>query len=85
MAMRIVINSKEITNPFVRAIIGIVALAVAILLLLLILPLIGIAIAVSLGVILGIFAAILLVVFIGILFARPRKPKQAQLEKPKDK
>jgi preprotein translocase subunit SecF len=85
MAMRIVINSKEITNPFARAIIGVVALAVVILLLLLVLPLIGIAFAVSLGIFLGVFAAILLVVFIGILFAQPRKPKHVPLERPKDK
>lgn len=83
--MRIIFNRKEVTNPFARAIIGAVTIAVFILLLLLVLPLIGIAFALSLGIFLGVFAAIILILFVGILFSQPRKPNHLPLEKPKNK
>ena len=82
--MRIKINNKEITNPFARALIAVVALTVVVLMLLLVLPLIGIVFAVSLGIFLGVFAAMLAVVFIGVLFSKPRKANLTRLEKPKD-
>lgn len=83
--MRIVFNGKEVTNPFVKAIIGAVVIVVFSLLLILVLPLIGIAVAVSLGIFIWVFTAILLVLFLGILFYQPRKPNHVELEKPKDK
>jgi len=83
--MRIVFNGKEVTNPFAKAIIGAVAIAFFMLLLLLVLPLIGIAFAISLGIFLWVFAAILLVLFLGISFYQPRKLNHIPLEKPKDK
>jgi hypothetical protein len=83
--MRIVFNGKEVTNPFARATIGAVAIAVFVLFLLLVLPLIGIVFAISLGIFLWVFAVILLVLFIGISFYQPRKSNHVPLEKPKDK
>jgi ABC-type transport system involved in cytochrome bd biosynthesis fused ATPase/permease subunit len=85
MAMRLVVNGKEVTNPFARAIVWVVAIAVAILVLAIALPLIGITFAISLGVFLGLFAALLLILLIGYRFHRPNKPNEIPLDKPKDR
>ena len=85
MAMRLVVNGKEVTNPFARAILGVVAIALSILVLAIVLPLIGITFALSLGIFLGLFAAILLISLIGYRFHRPNKPNGVPLDKPKDR
>jgi ABC-type transport system involved in cytochrome bd biosynthesis fused ATPase/permease subunit len=83
--MRLVVNGKEVTNPFARAIIGVVAIVLSILVLAIVLPLIGITFALSLGIFLGFFAAILLILLIGYRFHRPNKPNGVPLDKPKDR
>jgi ABC-type transport system involved in cytochrome bd biosynthesis fused ATPase/permease subunit len=85
MAMRLVVNGKEVTNPFARAIVAAVAIALSILVLAIALPLIGITFAISLGVFLGFFAALLLILLIGYRFHRPKKPDRTPLDKPKDR
>lgn len=85
MAMRLVVNGKEVTNPFARAIVWVLAIALSILVLAIALPLIGITIAISLGVFLGVFAAILVILLIGYRFHRPNKPDCVPLDKPKDR
>jgi ABC-type transport system involved in cytochrome bd biosynthesis fused ATPase/permease subunit len=85
MAMRVVVNGKELTNPFARAIVGVVAIALLIPILAIALPLIGITFAISLGIFLGVFAAVLLVLFIGYRLHRPNKPNRVPLDKPKDR
>ena len=82
--MRIVINGKEITNPFALAIVRVLAVVLLSLLLVLVLPLIGITVALSLTIILAAMAAVLLVLWIGILWSRLRKPRRVPLAKPKD-
>ena len=85
MAMRLVVNGKEVTNPFARAILGLAAIALSILVLAIALPLIGITFALSLGIFLGVFAAILLILLVGYRFHRPNKPNDITLDKPKDR
>ncbi len=83
--MRLVVNGKEVTNPFARAVLGVVAIALSILVLAIVLPLIGITFALSLGIFLGVFAAILLILLVGYRFHRPNKPNGVPLDKPKDR
>jgi hypothetical protein len=71
--MRIVINGREITNPFVRILVGLLALAIFALLLLLFLPLLGITIAISLGMMMIFIAAVIAVACVSLLFSRRRK------------
>ena len=85
MAMRLVVNGKEVTNPFARAILGVAAIALSILVLAIALPLIGITFALSLGIFLGFFAAILLILLIGYRFHKPNKSNGVPLDKPKDR
>jgi hypothetical protein len=85
MAMRLVVNGKEVTNPFARAIVGVVAVALSILVLAIALPLIGITFAISLGIFLGVFAAILVILLVGYRFHGPKKPDCIPLDKPKDR
>jgi membrane protein implicated in regulation of membrane protease activity len=63
MAMRIVINGKEITNPYIKALLVmgaiIVAVAVAALVIFILLPVIGIAVTLSVGFIVVLFIAAL--------------------------
>ncbi len=61
MAMRIVVNGKEITNPYIKALLVmgaiIVAVAVAALVTFILLPVIGVAVALSVGFIIVLFIA----------------------------
>ena len=84
MSMRLVVNGKEVTNPFARAIVAVVAIALSILVLAIALPLIGITFAISLGIFLGLFAALLVILLVGYRFHRPNKSNCVPLDKPKD-
>lgn len=81
--MRIFIKGKEITNPFVRLLVGMLALAVFVLLLLLFLPLLGITLALALSVVIIAFAAVIAVASVSLLFAL-RKTRQQRIKNKKD-
>lgn len=72
MPTRIVINGREVTNPFAKfciAAVGVVLLfALALLVLFVVLPLIGLTLALTTGIILAVFSAALLT---GVLYSLP--------------
>jgi archaellum biogenesis protein FlaJ (TadC family) len=82
--MRIVLKGKEITNPFARLVVGSLVLGVFVLLLLLFLPLVGITLALSLSVVLIVFAAVIAVALVTLLFAPRHKTRYPPSEHKKD-
>jgi hypothetical protein len=71
--MRIIIKNKEITNPFVRLLVGFLVFVIFGLLLLLSLLVIGITLAFSLGVVIIVFAAVIAVALVTLLLPTRRK------------
>ena len=74
MATRIIINGKEVTNPYVKAvfILGaiVVTALVTALVIFVLLPIIGVAVTLSIGfIVIFIFASVLGVVTLGIVWA----------------
>ena len=83
--MRIILNGKEITNPFVKGLAGLLAMLVFSFLLILLLPLIGIVVAISLGLVLTIFATMFSVVIILLIYSRWRISRHLQIENKRDR